>query len=165
MPIFIELPGRWLHLVTGQSTERTHLFEREHSRMKRKACLSVRKEPVFRPIVGFARFKRPDVLSEILRNGSKIYPSPQRYRQDGQRPFQQCRQRRLPKLGHPQLVDLRRIGFSDGRGRQSVAHHSGNRLPDCRSHSSTRVARRIGYKPLCEERTTRNTSFVRQVHT
>ena len=46
----------------------------------------------------------------------------------------QRRRRGLPQLGHPQSLDLRRLGFPDRRRGQSVADNPSHRLPDGRSH-------------------------------
>ena len=60
----------------------------------------------------------------------------------GDDPRTQRRQRRLPQLGHPQFVDLRRLGVSDRRRRQPVADDPGDRLPHRRPHPRARRARR-----------------------
>ena len=48
----------------------------------------------------------------------------------------------LPQLGHPQSLDLRRLGVSDGRRRQSVSHHTGDRMSHGRSHQELGGQRR-----------------------
>ncbi len=48
---------------------------------------------------------------------------------DGRRPWHQCRRRRLPLLGRPEPVCLRRLRFSHGRRRQPVAYDPGRRPP------------------------------------
>ena len=46
-------------------------------------------------------------------------------------------------LGHSQSVDLRRLGVSDRRRRQSVPDHPGHRLPDGRPHQGAGGPRRV----------------------
>jgi len=60
----------------------------------------------------------------------------------GRRPAQQRRRCRLPELGHPQPVGLRRLGVPDGGRRQPVAHHPSHRLPHRRPHPANGPARR-----------------------
>ena len=71
----------------------------------------------------------------------------QRHRAHGRRSRDQRRQRRLPHLGHPQSLDLRRLGVSDGRRRQSLAHHPGDRLPHRRPDQDDGAPRRAIKRP------------------
>ncbi len=75
----------------------------------------------------------------------------ERHRADGQRPARQRGRRRLPKLGHPEFMDLRRVGLSDRRRGQSVADDPGDRLPHRRSYPRDGGARRTGKSELMHE--------------
>ena len=68
-------------------------------------------------------------------DAGRRYLSPQRHRANGRRSSDQRRRCGLPKLGHSQPVDMRRLGVSDRRRRQSVAHDPGDRVPDRRPYS------------------------------
>jgi hypothetical protein len=50
-------------------------------------------------------------------------------------------QRGLPLLGCPQSLDLRRVGIPYRRGRESIADHPGDRLPNGRQDRSSGDAR------------------------
>ncbi|NPD69817.1 transposase (plasmid) [Lichenicola cladoniae] len=52
----------------------------------------------------------------------------------GRRPSNQRRKRRLPQLGHSELVDLRRFSVPDRRRRQPVVDHHRDRSTDCRPY-------------------------------
>ena len=50
----------------------------------------------------------------------------------GERSDNERRQCRLPLVGYPEFVGMRRLGFPDSRRRQSIADYTGDRLSNRR---------------------------------
>lgn len=69
------------------------------------------------------------------------YVSSERHGAHGRRSGNKRRQRRLPKLGHRQSMDLRWFRVSDRWQRKSILDHSGDRHANRRSHRSACCAR------------------------